>query len=276
MVLRLEIKWLKEKHVYKVAVLGCGNMPQALLKKADGFKFFTYTPSSDRAEVLAKQLDGEVITSLKDISEVDIVLLACKPQQFNELAQDIKSLLKPEMFVISMLAGVDLESLQDGLAHKNTVRIMPNITAKIGKGSLLIYPELTDENSAKMAFLKELSAFYPLANETAFDELMLVTGSGPAYIFYLVRSIEKYLENKGHNASLYREAILDTFSGALDIMKNESDLSSSQLIERVASKGGVTQEALAYFSEHNFDAIVEGGLIKGVKRSKALQDAVRK
>lgn len=251
-------------------------MPQALLAKSEGFEFYTYTPSRTRAEVLAKALDGFVIDDLSKLSEMDIILLSCKPQQFQDLSQDIKQYIGENSLVISMLAGINHETLKSELSHHNVIRIMPNITAKVGKGSIIVYPAPNTEQSKQMQFLRDLSKFYPVVNEKAFDELMLVTGSGPAYIYMFINAVEKYLKNQGHDAKLYKQAIIDTFSGALELMQLEKEMSSTEFIERVASKGGVTQEALNVFTDSNFDDIVNHALKAGVKHSKALQDAVRK
>ena len=251
-------------------------MSQALLAKSDGFHFYTYTPSRTRAELLAKSLEGKVIEELSELKEMDIILLGCKPQQFQDLCAQIKPYISPETLIISMLAGINHETIRSELATKNVVRIMPNITARVGKGSIIIYPELNQEQSKQMKFLRDLSKFYPVSDEKAFDELMLVTGSGPAYIYMFINAVEKYLKNQGHDAKLYKQAIIDTFSGALELMQQESEVSSTEFLERVASKGGVTQEALNVFTDSNFDDIVNHALKAGVKRSEALQDAVRK
>ena len=263
--------------MFKVAVIGCGNMPQSLLKPVGGYQFFTYTPSRTRAVKLASQLGGEVLDDYSKLQEMNIILLGCKPQNFEQVSNEIKDKINKDSLIISMLAGINFESLKQGLGgHHKIIRIMPNITAKVDKGSILVYPEPNEEQTLQLGFLRKTSKLYPVDSEKTFDELMLITGSGPAYIYYLVRSLEKFIKNQGHDAKLYGPAIIETFSGAIDLMNLEPELSSTDFIERVASKGGVTEAALKFFTDSNFDDIVDHALKAGVKRSEALQDAVRK
>lgn len=249
-------------------------MPQALLKPVEGYKFYTYTPSKVRAIELASKLHGEVITSLDHLSttdDYDIYLLGCKPQQFLELSLKLKGRIPPTALVVSMLAGIDHETLNLELGHLSIIRIMPNITANINKGSILVFPFLDTHTRESLRFLEATSKLYEMQTENDFDKLMLITGSGPAYMFYLIRSFERYLVSQGLKSQDYLGGILDTFSGAIDLMKESPELSTSDFISRVASKGGVTEQALNIFDEANFDHMISKAISTGVKHSDKLK-----
>lgn len=255
----------------KVCVLGCGNMAQSLLTSVPGYSFFTYTPSQTRAIELGEKLQGKLIKDIKKLPISDVYLLACKPQQFHLLSLEIKNQIPEKALVISMLAGLSLESLKKELAHENIIRIMPNITAQVGLGSLLIFPKPSERQKKLMGFLEKNSEFFPVKTEEDFDKLMLITGSGPAYLFYFIRSFERYLQKEGLDHELFSLALEDTFLGAIKLMKESPDKSTTDWIEKVSSKGGVTEEALAYFDQKKVDEIIDKAMKAGVEKSKKLQ-----
>lgn len=258
----------------KICLLGCGNMTSSLISPVKKAQFFTYTPSGLRAKKMAESIGGTWLGSWESLVQnapFDIYLLGCKPQNFGDLAPRLRELLQRKesknSLVVSMLAGVNLERLKNELEHGEIIRIMPNLVAKVKSGSLIIYPAVED---SRLFFLKENSKFYPVDKESDFDRLMLAFGSGPAYVFSLIKALEAFLEKENLHSEQHRIALFDTVVGAVELMRQEPLVSSEDWIKRVASKGGVTEAALGFFAENNLEDIFLKGLEKGVRKSRSI------
>ena len=106
---------MKEKK--KIAILGCGNMTQAIFLpldlKASGFLPFTYTPSHTKAADLAGVLEGEAIKKLSELPACDYYFIGCKPQQFTELAKELKLILPDTFRAISIMAAVKAAKIKE-------------------------------------------------------------------------------------------------------------------------------------------------------------------
>ena len=123
---------------------GAGEMARALLipmyREAAGrgeVHFTAYSPCGTRAVELAGEMGGQGIKDLKDsalLKKQDYYFLCCKPQQFAELAGEIRHRLNPRGVVVSLLAGTPLEAISQGLGQQRVVRLMPNTPSKVGAG----------------------------------------------------------------------------------------------------------------------------------------------
>lgn len=192
------------------------------------------------------------------IFESDILILAVKPQDFKQLASEIKAFLNPEHVVLSVMAGISIEMMQKELGVNKIVRSMPNIPTQIGEG-------MTVFCASNAVDRKELFIVQNLINTTGKSiyiekEEMLnaataVSGSGPAYVFYFMQAMIESAINLGFSASEAEFLVSQTFSGSVQL-QNRSKLSNEAWIQRVASKGGTTEAALSVFNNFNLQEIV--------------------
>ena len=193
-----------------------------------------------------------------NIFESDILILAVKPQDFKQLASEIKSFLNPEHVVLSVMAGISIEMMQKQLGVTKIVRSMPNIPTQIGEG-------MTVFCASNAVDRKELFIVQNLINTTGKSiyierEEMLnvataVSGSGPAYVFYFMQAMIESAVKLGFSASEAEFLVSQTFSGSVQL-QNRSKLSNESWIQRVASKGGTTEAALSVFNNFNLQEIV--------------------
>jgi pyrroline-5-carboxylate reductase len=194
------------------------------------------------------------------ISEFDIIILAVKPQDFENLASKVKPFLKQNQILFSVMAGVTIATLEKQLMCSKIVRSMPNIPTQIGKG-------MTVFSASASVDRKELFIIQNLINTTGksiyvekeklIDAATAISGSGPAYVFFFMNAMIKAAEDLGFTQSEAELLVNQTFMGSVDL-QNSSSLSNEEWIKKVASKGGTTEQALNVFDKNSVkDAIVE-------------------
>ena len=199
----------------------------------------------------------------KEISQFDIMILAVKPQDFNFLAQSIKSLLNENQIILSVMAGVTLTSIEEKLGCSKIVRSMPNIPTQIGKG-ITVFSASSNIDRKELFIIQNLinttgKSIY-VENETLINAATALSGSGPAYVFYFMNSMINAAIELGFSQSEAELLVNQTFMGSVDL-QNSSALSIEEWIKKVASKGGTTERALNVFQKNN----VEKSIIEAVK-----------
>lgn len=252
----------------RIAIIGFGNMGQTY---ANSFISSGFVNQSDifilnRTEVEKKNrfgIDNENFFTIPvaQFFESDILILAVKPQDFHQLAQKIKPFLKSDHVILSVMAGISVEQMQDALGIPKIVRSMPNIPTQIGEG-------MTVFCASNAVDRKELFIVQNLINTTGKSifverEEMLnaataVSGSGPAYVFYFMQAMINAATKLGFTPSEAEFLVSQTFSGSIQL-QNRSKFSNGEWIDKVASKGGTTEAALAVFKDNKLqDTIIEG------------------
>ncbi len=255
-----------------IAVLGCGNMASAVVegiyRHNNTISFITYTPSRKRATELAEKVNGHTIDDLKDIQNADMILIGCKPYQFDNLCEDLSFVDLRDKTILSIMAGVPVSYIKDKLQALKTIRLMPSLPMQYDEGISLIYADGEVSNSEKESLeflLKKSSQVYILNSEEAFDKLTVVASSGPAYVFYLLDAFKGMLENWGFTPSLAKSLIIQLFKGASkQALVSSSDFEG--LLNKVTSNKGVTVEAINSFKENDLDLNIRDGLMAALMR----------
>ena len=255
---------------------GCGNMASAIIQGMFGEKaklrYLLYTPSKTKAQALSKVVGGEVLDSLEELESADFYMISCKPQQFSELAKDIKGKLNPKAVVISILAGTTVETISDSLGVSNVLRIMPNTPTLVGAGVNAFYFSESVETKRRDELVELFSTFskvFVFKKEEEIDVITGFSGSGPAYIFEFSRLLTEKMISMGVSEEIATEMIKWTVFGSAKLQL-ESEDSSETLRNKVTSKNGVTYEALEKFKELKFENMIDQALNCAYNRSKEL------
>ena len=176
-----------------------------------------------------------------------LIIMAVKPQHMREAARQVAPHLRAEL-VLSIAAGTRLADLSRWLGgHGLLARCMPNTPALIGAGVTGAYcvPQVTPEARAQVAqVLESVGELVWVADEALLDPVTAVSGSGPAYVFYSIEAREQAARELGLAPDQARRLAVSTFSGAVRLAQ-ESGEDAALLRERVTSKGGTTEAALA-------------------------------
>lgn len=263
----------------KITIIGCGNMgliyARAFLKYNIVSKenLLLTEKSESRKQELLKLNIGEVcVTNDKRISSSNIIILAVKPQDFMELSMDLKQVLKSENIIISIMAGMKLEKIESALNQKNIIRAMPNSPAELGMGmtAFTASKSLSIEQIRKAENLLSTTGrttFFE--NENLLDAVTALSGSGPAYFFYIVKEMIEAGKKMGFDEATSSMLVKQTMLGSFHLL-NTANKSLDELIKAVASKGGTTEAAFKVFNETHVGENLQNGIIKARDRAREL------
>ncbi len=231
-----------------IVMIGCGNMAGAILSRwlACGLAPSLVTvvdPGQRQAAEGVKLLSAMP----ENIAADAVVLLGIKPQLLPEVAPALAPLLRSGPVVISMLAGVTVETLRASLGHDaHYVRIMPNTPAALGQGVVALYADARSGDDARalaQRLLSPLGLAEWIADEGEFNLVTALTGCGPAFVFRFVDALAQAATALGMEEAQALRFATATVQGAATLAAR-SDEAPAVLADRVASKGGMTREGL--------------------------------
>jgi pyrroline-5-carboxylate reductase len=263
----------------KITIVGCGNMgliyARAFLKYNIVSKenLLLAEKNEARKQELMKLNIGEVcVVNDPRISESGIIILAVKPQDFNELAAELKQVLKPGNIIVSIMAGMKVERISKTLQQQNVVRAMPNSPAELGMGmtAFTAGKEMTMEQIRKAEnLLSTTGRTVYFENEDLLDAVTALSGSGPAYFFYLVKHMVDAGKQMGFDEATSAMLVKQTMLGSFHLL-NTANKSLDELIKAVASRGGTTEAALSVFTETKVGENLQKGIVKARDRASEL------
>ena len=207
-----------------------------------------------------------------EVGGARVVVLAVKPQSAAEMFASLRPHLKDGQVVISIMAGVTISALQKGLGHQALVRVMPNTPAQVGLGMNVYFAAkavpsdgLRDVESLLSACGESLA----VTTEDAIDAAMAISGSGPAYVFFMAEHWMNAAGRMGFSGKDAERLIQQTLVGATELWR-QSGLHPAVLRTQVTSKGGTTAAALEVFSEKGIGEGFEEGVTRAYQRAKEL------
>ena len=208
----------------------------------------------------------------------DCIVLAVKPQQLREAARALRPVLARQL-VITIAAGVRVKDLSRWLGgYPRIVRVMPNTPALALAGISGLYASRAVNATGRAAAQRILGAVGVtlwFKREEDLDAVTAVSGSGPAYVYYLLEALERAARELGLTADAAQRLAHETFSGALKLVAQTGE-SPATLRARVTSKGGTTERALASLAADRVaDAIVRA-VNAAARRSRELGDELGK
>ncbi|MGA0333180.1 MAG: pyrroline-5-carboxylate reductase [Kiritimatiellia bacterium] len=262
----------------KTVFIGGGNMAEALLSGmlsagvVQAADVVVTDLREDRLAELAAKFS--VQTSVNNVSAVDgasEIWLCVKPQQMAEVLTPLRGLAEQARWV-SIAAGISTATLEGYLGGRaRVVRVMPNTPALVKCGIAGISggssAEAADLQAVKTALESVGKAV--LLPEQDLHAVTALSGSGPAYVFYLIESMLAAGEQLGLEPGVARELVLQTVLGAGKLM-HETGLEASELRQRVTSKGGTTFAATETFNEKGVKEGLIAGTLAAAARSRAL------
>ena len=262
-----------------VGFLGAGSMGAAVLRglvaKSHPVQLLS---ASTRSEESAKslRLSGITAYSLEASSDAnqrlllgaEAIVLGVKPYQVVELLQQLTPLWREGQQLVSMVAGVTVQTLQALVPSTvEVVRTMPNTPSQIGSGVTGIVVDQTSESALQAArYIFGAVGSVVECRESQLDWLSAISGSGPAYVFYLVEKLEEIAKAQGFSSDQARVLVRETISGAMALLATQ-DLPPQELRRRVTSPNGTTERALAHFDEADLPDILRIALAEAVARA---------
>ena len=209
--------------------------------------------NADNRALLQRNFDVQVYESFSEgVKDSQIVVLAVKPQQLNDVAQQLAPILKGQL-LISIAAGVRAVDLARWSGTQAVVRAMPNTPALIRSGmtGLFALPEVSAaQREQAQHILAAVGEFLWVQDEVMLDAITAISGSGPAYVFYFIEALQQAAIELGFEADQARQLSLSTFVGASKLAASSSE-DPGVLRARVTSKNGTTERALLSMAENH-------------------------
>ncbi|WP_010531255.1 pyrroline-5-carboxylate reductase [Lentibacillus jeotgali] len=250
----------------KLAFIGAGSMAESILTGILNSEFFpkekifvTNKSDKNRLEFLEKQYEVQNTDNTQQtVDGADIVIIAVKPYDVEAALTSIRNYLDKGQLLISVVAGISTDTISQ-LINKEVpvVRAMPNTSSAAGQSATAV-------TRGKFAMAEHLQTALDLFNtigtatevaETDMHTVTAISGSGPAYIYYLVEAMELAAVRAGLDHDTAHDLITQTIVGAGEMLTT-SGLDPSRLRENITSPGGTTQAGLESLAEHNFQETV--------------------
>jgi pyrroline-5-carboxylate reductase len=264
-------------NIQKIGFIGGGNMASSLISGliASGHSpqhLWVSDINPDTLKALAENLN--VNTSASNdavINEVDVIVLAVKPQILSSVAKSAAALIQQKKsLVVSIAAGISQHSLSQWLgADTAIVRCMPNTPALVLTGATALHANTkvtAEQRNLAENIMRSVGIALWVKDESELDAVTAVSGSGPAYYFLLMEAMEKAALELGLSEATARLLVQQTALGAAKIAL-ESPESPEQLRKRVTSPGGTTQRAIETFEQGGFTELVSKALHAARDRS---------
>lgn len=266
-----------------IAIIGAGNMGSALLGGliASGLpanKLWMSDPSQEKLARLHQRFNINTTQQNSEaIKNVDVVLLAVKPQIITLVARELATQIRSSLpLVISIAAGVRESSLQQHLGGKiPIVRCMPNTPALIGCGATALYANsYVSDAQCNLAesIARAIGVAVWVKEEKLLDVVTALSGSGPAYFFLMMESLQNAAEKMGLPSDTARLLTLQTALGSAR-MALESSESLPSLRKRVTSPGGTTEKALQVLEEAELRELFLQVIQAATKRAEELAES---
>ncbi|NVJ90061.1 MAG: pyrroline-5-carboxylate reductase [Methylocystaceae bacterium] len=264
-----------------IVLVGCGKMGGAMLEgwldqgvPKSSIRIIEQNP--EHAQALRDTHDIIVLDDAKDVEDgfpADIVILAVKPQMMDEAVLACKGFVGRGTYM-SIAAGKTISYFEGLLgAEASIVRVMPNTPAAVRRGVSVGCANAHVSGEAKEKCTSLLEAVGEVAwveDEALIDGVTAVSGSGPAYVFYMTECLTEAGIKAGLSEELATQLARATVAGAGELMR-QSGIAASQLRTNVTSPGGTTQAALeVLMGENGIGPIFEKAVYAAVQRSKEL------
>jgi pyrroline-5-carboxylate reductase len=262
----------------KISFIGGGTMGEAIIRSllakgvAKPDDILASDVSEARQDILKNKYRIKTTSDNKEaIKGADVVVLAIKPQEMGKLLGELKG-LAPSQLVLSIAAGITLETLQKGLGHSILVRAMPNMPAQVGEG-MTVWTATADVNQKQkdmaQSILAALGQEIYVASEKYIDMATAVSGSGPAYVFLIIESLVDAGVHIGLPRDMAEKLVVQTVLGsarAVEVMGKHP----AELRNMVTSPGGTTTEGLLQLENGGLRSLLLQAVIAAYNKAKAL------
>lgn len=257
----------------KISIIGAGNMGGAFYKGLSAVfsEDDLYIADRNQLKLDAIGAKNSSVNPDEAVRDADIVILAVKPQSFNELIGNLKISLNYKL-IISIMAGITLKQLKDSTSATRVIRAMPNLPVKVKKGitGWIAGSGVGDSDIAiARKIFQSLGSEIQLTNESMIGAITALSGCGPAYYFLLTELLADKAKSLGFSDEDAEKIANGIFIGSAELLKKEKK-SAREWRYAVTSKGGVTEAVIDSLENQNFGEIFSRAIDEGMKREGEL------
>ncbi|MEI6093184.1 MAG: pyrroline-5-carboxylate reductase [bacterium] len=232
------------------------------------------TLEEERRKELHKQLG--VVTNLSNIDlakTVDILFLSVRPLEILSVCEEISKSLQNTTTVITVAAGIKTDEIKATLGgHKNLIRIMPNLPARVGSSTTVIYKTKDcDEQHYNRAkeFMNGFGEIIEIEKEALIDPVTVLSGSAPAYYMMIADALIDYGVSEGIPKDICTRLVLDTMEGAAQWGMHGQE-APKDLWPKVVTKGGITATGMEVYNKKGLINIFIEGLKAATEKARAI------
>ena len=263
----------------KVTFIGGGAMGEAIIGSLLGKGLLKPAQIcvSEPVPARREQLHGTYgVTTETDnahaVNGASIVVLAVKPQVLEAVLTDLKSNLPPSALVLSIMAGVKIGTLRDGLRHEKIVRSMPNTPAQVGQG-MTVWTDTAavsdTDRACAQTILEAMGEAIYAADEHYLDMATGLSGSGPGFVYLLLEALIDAGVHIGFSREQAQQMVLQTVAGSVELMR-EGGLHPADLRNRVTSPAGTTAAGTLVLERAGVRAALIEAVDAAYRRSREL------
>lgn len=249
----------------KISFIGAGKMATAIIKGLltsglfDKDNIFASEPNVDVSQNLKEELGIQVFSENSSVvDKSNIVLLSVKPFVVKDVLEEIKDKIDDTKLIVSIAAGISSQKIEEYLGKSaRVIKVMPNTPALLGEGISAVCKgeHATDEDFETVLKIFESVGKVVKADEKDIDAITGVSGSGPAFYYYIINEIAKVGQKLGLDYNTALKLSAQTALGASKMIL-ETGLSPEQLIVNVTTPGGTTAEGNKVLNESNISEIL--------------------
>ncbi len=270
----------------RIAFIGTGSMGSAVL---DGLLAAGHPKAlisaTTRTEAKAKALRDRGISALAGetspdanalmAGDADLIVLGVKPYQIVDVLTELKGEIGKNAVVISMAAGIQLKTMAAVLdENPNIIRTMPNTPALVGKGvtGLAAAGSASPDAVAAAKALFEAVGSVLVIPEQQIDALSAVSGSGPAWVYYIIEQWEKVAVSEGFSEEDAKLLVRQTLAGSVELLESTGE-EPADLRRKVTSPGGTTERIIATMEQADLQGIFAQSLNAAVARAREIANS---
>lgn len=262
----------------KIGFIGAGNMATAIIngmienKAKEPSLINVYDLDSAKLELMKKKGMNICTNANEAVENSDIIVLAVKPQNYEEVLTGIKSSVTPEKVFVTIAAGISIAYVTETLGvNCPAVRVMPNTPLLLGYGATAMCrsENISDEDFDEVHGMFALSGEVCLFPEDKMNEVIAINGSSPAYFYLFALAMKQYAEEVGFDGEMALKLIAKTMEGSAHMITESGD-SLETLIQKVSSKGGTTIAALEVMKDKGIPEAIKEGMAACTKRAEEL------
>lgn len=270
----------------RVCFLGTGSMGSAVLRglidSGHPVELISATTKSEQSAASLRAIGVSALSVEQSpdanallSGDADVVVLGVKPYQIVDVLTEIAEDLPKNSVVISMAGGIELKTMAAALPeHKNLIRSMPNTPAMVGQGVTGLAPHFTASADAVDAAQWLFSSVGEVVKveEQQINALSAISGSGPAWIYFIIEQWEKVAVSKGFTEEQAETLVRSTLFGSAALLADNGE-EPSQLRKNVTSPGGTTERIIATLDEANLEQLFSAALDAAVNRANEIAAA---
>lgn len=263
----------------KIGFIGCGNMGKAILgglvasKLVPAENITVYNRSAKSVEAISQEFGSRGANSADEVAkQADVLIVGVKPNMMANILGEIRDALKPNAIIVSIAAGVTLETLEFALKDgQKVVRVMPNTPALVNAGMSSITPnkQVSEDESALIVEIFSSFGRAEIVPEYLIHSVVGVSGSAPAYVFMFIEAMADAAVLGGMpRAQAYQFAAQAVMGSAKMVL--ETGKHPGELKDMVCSPGGTTIEAVKVLEQKGLRAAVMDAMQSCMAKSEEM------